>query len=891
MTATISDPLNDLADGLFVPLVLDPIPSASASPLVHGNDFSDTSKASEETKSHLRDHLIAGSTQSRPTRDYLRESQRESRSSSTERKAGASPHIAYQEKSRERGSTDHIADVVRKRGPSATTSPRVSESQSTSSPYSATPQNEFRLQEAPKSKKPPSRGSSGDTRSAVTSPSDGNSRNITPQMDMPIGLLESEPEHLRHSSASDGHVDRSPNGIRRDGLTSRPRRGDSLGNSSAVSRKEIPSTSGSILQNIAEFGHERKVSTNSLRHNLDTNGSMVISRPIESPGNAKSMYDTSVSASGPGSGSGQGSRGNSEAFAAPRHAPPVPPYGHRPTPSNGTGQSDRESASPTYGENGDSYEGVLRKMSNAMRGHARSVSDKVIPSPRSAKHPWPKSPMNGGGSVDLTTPTSPESREEFILLRSQLRRAQQRITDLETEKTNLQGIVNNDPEIRSVNTALREKRSTMAVLDTQREVVARELEVMTDHLKQMKDSTKPFDMNSFKSEVLNDFQQSMKRLKESLGSEVEGLIQKRNDLNVEITTLIQMKDKGFQEYENLSNRNAQLNQHNNELHQNIQNSMKQSSNPQTNGLGLYMGNGSQPTSQIRLDSGNDLKQMMLDSNTTLNLDNDQDSAIITTPHVVKMKQQKPNMLRKGGFLKGIKGMKGALMSDRPAQSATYPTEGTPYSNLQDTSGGAPRTGNETKNKFGGFFGHDRNGMKHLRTMNNGSSTNLAGEQPSANQLFGTDLSVRSQFEAKDIPAIVIRCVQEVELRGMDVEGIYRKSGGSGQVNVVKAGFEKDDDYDISDPELEIHAVTSTLKQYFRRLPTPLITFDVYDYFLEAARIEEVGERAVRLREAVNRLPKAHKDCLEFLIFHLARVTNHERDNLVSQTLTTNYYKS
>jgi Rho-type GTPase-activating protein 1/2 len=116
---------------------------------------------------------------------------------------------------------------------------------------------------------------------------------------------------------------------------------------------------------------------------------------------------------------------------------------------------------------------------------------------------------------------------------------------------------------------------------------------------------------------------------------------------------------------------------------------------------------------------------------------------------------------------------------------------------------------------------------------------------------------------------------------MDVEGVYRKSGGSGQVNGVKAGFEKSDDYDISDPELEIHAVTSCLKQYFRRLPVPLITFDVYDSVLEAARAEDSERRANLMRQAVDKLPKAHRDCLEFLIFHLARVTSHEKDNLVS----------
>jgi hypothetical protein len=70
---------------------------------------------------------------------------------------------------------------------------------------------------------------------------------------------------------------------------------------------------------------------------------------------------------------------------------------------------------------------------------------------------------------------------------------------------------------------------------------------------------------------------------------------------------------------------------------------------------------------------------------------------------------------------------------------------------------------------------------------------------------------------------------------MDVEGIYRKSGGNSQVNQLKAGFEKNNDSDISDPDLDIHSVTSVLKNYLRKLPVPLITYDVYDQFLEAGR--------------------------------------------------------
>ena len=187
-------------------------------------------------------------------------------------------------------------------------------------------------------------------------------------------------------------------------------------------------------------------------------------------------------------------------------------------------------------------------------------------------------------------------------------------------------------------------------------------------------------------------------------------------------------------------------------------------------------------------------------------------------------------------------------------------------------------------------------------------------------LFGSELEQRAEFERSNIPSIVMRCIQEVDARGkvsekivraldadalnigMDIEGIYRKSGSASQVQVIKDGFERNNDYDISDPDLDINAVTSCLKQYFRKLPTPLITYDVYNKLLETTTYHQTHEvdpshpahpsnpnhntyRLNNIRLAINDLPPRHKDTLEVLIFHLARVIENERDNLMTSLNT------
>ena len=122
---------------------------------------------------------------------------------------------------------------------------------------------------------------------------------------------------------------------------------------------------------------------------------------------------------------------------------------------------------------------------------------------------------------------------------------------------------------------------------------------------------------------------------------------------------------------------------------------------------------------------------------------------------------------------------------------------------------------------------------------------------------------------------------------MDIEGIYRKSGGNSQIQLIREGFERSTDFDISDPDLDINAVTSTLKQYFRRLPTPLIPYDVYDRLLDCSgstAADDAPARIEAMRAALNDvaiMPQRHRDTLEFLVFHLARVVERQADNLMT----------
>jgi hypothetical protein len=309
--------------------------------------------------------------------------------------------------------------------------------------------------------------------------------------------------------------------------------------------------------------------------------------------------------------------------------------------------------------------------------------------------------MQGSGSVDLSSPASPDSREEF--LRTQLMRAHQRIAELETAKSS------NQANLEVINREVKERRSTIVVLDTQKELVVRELEVMVDHLRKAKETNNPMEMTAFKAEVLSDFMLSVKELKRSVSSEIESLIQRRNELTTDITQLIQVKDKGLQEYESLSGRNAQLAQHNAELVQNIQ--MMGGQKPSgANGLGLYL-----PGSQRDKNESSPPTEFghIAESSITLATFGDGDSAVIQTPHVVKMKHQKPT-LKKGGLGNALRGLKGAFASERGERTPVNPEISMPYSSME-TNGGAIRNmdmqRDGPKHKFGGFFSSEKSGQR------------------------------------------------------------------------------------------------------------------------------------------------------------------------------------
>lgn len=107
--------------------------------------------------------------------------------------------------------------------------------------------------------------------------------------------------------------------------------------------------------------------------------------------------------------------------------------------------------------------------------------------------------------------------------------------------------------------------------------------------------------------------------------------------------------------------------------------------------------------------------------------------------------------------------------------------------------------------------------------------------------------------------------------------IFLFLGTTSKINELKAKLEENKTT-VDLDSYSIHVLTAVLKSFFRETPEPLMTSELYDDFLWATAITDQQERVQAIYAHISKLPRVNYDCLERLIFHLARVAQQEAAN-------------
>ncbi|KAF8249868.1 RhoGAP-domain-containing protein [Wilcoxina mikolae CBS 423.85] len=494
--------------------------------------------------------------------------------------------------------------------------------------------------------------------------------------------------------------------------------------------------------------------------------------------------------------------------------------------------------------------------------HGRSLSEATRRSPGSGAYMQPFG--------DIGRPMSPDSKDEAASLRQELRRSTQRIVELEAK-------LNSTASAKALEHNIQEKRNTVALLETEREAFLRELMVIKERLDASKDGYS-LDPDELKSDLIRGLTRELEDLKATLKADIQALVAQRDQLMEDAENFGRLREQAIQETEQLNIKNAQLADLNNELTRRIQGQFKANKH-QVPGLGIYDASNSDLLDIKDLD-----KRSKIDASAALATigmpynETSDGTEVLVAQKVSTFKngaQQKKFFWKKPGasIMKNAGKLSNRVFANENQMDGTNGVDGQNFRNqvgTQDTPGGGKLFGG-TQKKWGKNKG-GANGTNGGLSSDNGGYGTLA--------MFGGDLELRTAFEGAKIPMVVQKCIQEVEMRGMDYEGIYRKSGGALQMRQIQDEFERGDDVQFG-PDLDICSVTSILKQYFRNLPNPLITYELYDRFIDTTNIYDEEKRVETLKAIIEELPQSHRDVLQFIIFHLARVAARKEENLMN----------
>uniref|UniRef100_A0A8B9NCY7 BCR activator of RhoGEF and GTPase n=1 Tax=Accipiter nisus TaxID=211598 RepID=A0A8B9NCY7_9AVES len=149
-------------------------------------------------------------------------------------------------------------------------------------------------------------------------------------------------------------------------------------------------------------------------------------------------------------------------------------------------------------------------------------------------------------------------------------------------------------------------------------------------------------------------------------------------------------------------------------------------------------------------------------------------------------------------------------------------------------------------------------------------------------VFGVKIAIVTKRERSKVPYIVRQCVEEIERRGMEEVGIYRVSGVATDIQALKAAFDVNNkDVSVMMSEMDVNAIAGTLKLYFRELPEPLFTDELYPNFAEGIALSDPVAKESCMLNLLLSLPEPNLVTFLFLLDHLKRVAERESVNKMS----------
>ncbi|XP_072415256.1 rho GTPase-activating protein 17a isoform X6 [Chiloscyllium punctatum] len=143
--------------------------------------------------------------------------------------------------------------------------------------------------------------------------------------------------------------------------------------------------------------------------------------------------------------------------------------------------------------------------------------------------------------------------------------------------------------------------------------------------------------------------------------------------------------------------------------------------------------------------------------------------------------------------------------------------------------------------------------------------------------FGTALDEHLKRSGREIALPIEACVMMLLETGMKEEGLFRIAAGASKLKKLKAAL------DCSASQLDEfysdqHAVAGALKSYLRELPEPLMTYQLYDEWVQAASVPDMDKKLQALWLTCSKMPKSNNSNFRYLIKFLSKLAQHSDVN-------------
>lgn len=156
------------------------------------------------------------------------------------------------------------------------------------------------------------------------------------------------------------------------------------------------------------------------------------------------------------------------------------------------------------------------------------------------------------------------------------------------------------------------------------------------------------------------------------------------------------------------------------------------------------------------------------------------------------------------------------------------------------------------------------------------SRTINTKQSHAFTTFGIPLEVVCNRDKSDVPIILTTIFRKLEEEGLKDVGIYRIGTSLSELNNLKLQIDRLGTINFSDRGVDIHALTSCVKLFFRELPEALLTDEVISSLQPFKRNGKDSEEfslddIQKCKYLLSKLPRINYCTLKALIEHLHKI--------------------